>query len=109
MLEGDDGEVQAFYSLLAVTTGRHHRALAPVWAQLLSGGSGGGPGGETAAGLAKVAAGVMAANGGDARFKAWGGLLMGLINHAGKASTRSLGLPRHFKGLPGTAEEGCNA
>jgi hypothetical protein len=82
-LEGDDGEVQAFYSLLAVATARHHRALAPMWAPLLRDG-GGGLGGEGATALQKIAAGLAAGGGGDARFKGYVSLLMALINHAGK-------------------------
>jgi len=88
MLEAEEDETQGFYTLLAVTTARHHKALGPLWARTAplaaTTGAEAVGGGEAAAALQKMLAGVSAAGAGDAKFKAYVGLLLGLINFAAK-------------------------
>lgn len=85
LLESEEDEAAVFYSLLAVTTARHHKALAPLWERAAAAMDGGGGGGsKAAAAVHKMAAAVAAAAGGDARFKAYVGVVLGLINWAAK-------------------------
>ncbi len=87
MLEEEEDAAQGFFTLLAVTTARHHKALAPILARAAQLAEGGG-GGEAAAALQKMAAGVATAGPGDAKFRAYVGLLLGLINFAAKVRWR---------------------
>lgn len=89
LLAGEEDEAQDFFTLLAVTTARHNRALAPLWARAPPLADGGG--GEAGAALHKAAAAVAAAGvAGDARFRAYVGFLLGLINYAAKVRMSSV-------------------
>lgn len=87
LLAAEEDEAQVFYSLLAVTTARHHKALAPLWERALS------DGGEAGAALQKMGAVVLAAGGGDAKFRAYVGFVLGLINLAAKVGAMRQGVP----------------
>jgi hypothetical protein len=75
LTEEEGGEEAVFTSLLAVLTSRHHRSLAPVWARL----AGGSPA------LQELLRQQGGAGAGDARFKAYVGLLLALVNASAQA------------------------
>ena len=94
LLEAEEDEA-AVYSLLAVTTGRHNKALAPLWERAAAAMDGDG-GGEAAAAVQKLAAAVGAAPAGDARFRAYVGVVLGLINWAAKVRNGPHGTAAFF-------------
>lgn len=67
--------MQVFFNFLTVVTARHYKALMGFWMKHI-------PDAESGRSLQSVAKDIQTASTGDAKFKSYVNLVLGLINHS---------------------------